>query len=301
MINSGRCNVAGGTAGTNYSGPEVNLKAIYGSTYTVFNHTGFVALLPYIEQGNLFSQYNYLNIANGSNPYNQAVGPDPSPNPNRIVGSQVVKTYVCPADQNPPNVEVTSDAAGSFYERGVGGKYPGVARSNYLFNTGYYTDYDRDWSNCAVWARGPFGNNGASSIAQMMDGTSNTLAIGEARQLWHSSSYGPYWGAGTHTAVHGRIEQVTPGLAAQSGGTSLTSAIEYCSINGPWGELSGTYTTGAQATWQYAWQFGSAHTAGANFVFCDGSVHFLSNSIDYVNVFSPLATPEGGETPQGSY
>src|SRR5262249_46033231 len=131
--------------------------------------------------------------------------------------------------------------------------------------------------------------------------TSNTLAIGEARQLWHSSSYGPYWGAGTHTAVHGRILQVTPGLASQSGGSTLTTAIEYSSINGPWGSLSGNYKTRAQATWQYACHFGSPHTAGANFVFCDGSAHFLSNSIDYVNVFSPLATPEGGETPQGSY
>src|SRR6266550_1733928 len=49
MINSGRCNVAGGTAGSNYNGPEVNLAAIYGpgttgasaATYRVFNHTGF--------------------------------------------------------------------------------------------------------------------------------------------------------------------------------------------------------------------------------------------------------------------
>src|SRR5262249_7085829 len=30
LINSGRCNVAGGTQGSNYSGPEVDLKAIYG-------------------------------------------------------------------------------------------------------------------------------------------------------------------------------------------------------------------------------------------------------------------------------
>src|SRR5262249_23393625 len=141
MINSGRCNVAGGTNGWNYKGPEVDLQAVYGrggtgdpQNYRVFNHTGFVALLPYIEQDNLVKQYNYLAISNGSNPYSQPLGPDPAGNPNRIVGSQVIKTYVCPGDQNPPNVEVTTDAAGSFYERGANGRYPGVARSNYLFN-----------------------------------------------------------------------------------------------------------------------------------------------------------------------
>src|SRR5262249_47968572 len=70
MINSGRCNVAGGTNGSNYQGPEVDLRAIYGrggtgdpQNYRVMNHTGFIALLPYIEQDNLYKQYNYQNIS----------------------------------------------------------------------------------------------------------------------------------------------------------------------------------------------------------------------------------------------
>jgi prepilin-type N-terminal cleavage/methylation domain-containing protein/prepilin-type processing-associated H-X9-DG protein len=317
MINSGRCNVGGGTAGSNYKGPEVDLRSVYGAgtpgsgTYRVFNHTGFVALLPYIEQGPLFQQYNYQYISNGSNPYGQTMGPDPSGNPNRVVGSTPIKTYTCAADENPAPVVVTTDSAGSFYERGVNGTFPGVARSNYLFNTGYYTDYDRDWSNTATWARGPFGNNGAASIASMMDGTSNTIAIGEATQVYHTStSFGPYWGAGTHTSVHGRILQYTPGLVQQSGGVGPTTCsgnacginycIAYCAINGPNAQMvSGTTGTAGRQT--YAWQFGSKHTSGANFVFCDGSVKFLKDSIDYVNVFQALATPEGGETPTGDY
>src|SRR5262245_50641322 len=226
MINSGRCNVGGGTNGWNYKGPEVDLQAIYGrggtgdpTNYRVMNHTGFVALLPYIEQDALFKQYSYLNISNGSNPYTQPVGPDPAGNPNRIVASRPIKTYTCPADENPAAVVVATNAAGDFYERLT----PGVARSNYLFNTGYYTDYDRDWTALAPWARGAFGNNGASNL-NMMDGTSNTIAIGEATQLGHTStSFGPYWGGGTHTAVHGRILQYTPGLVQQSGGVSATS------------------------------------------------------------------------------
>jgi len=312
MINSGRA--GSGTINTNesnYQGPECDLKTIYGpgtstATYKVFNHTGFVALLPYIEQDALFKQYSYLNIANGSNPYNYPLGPDPAGNPNRVVASTRIKTYTCPGDENPAQVVVSADAAGTFYERGANGAYPGVARSNYLFNTGYYTDYDRDWSVCATWARGPFGNNGASSITNMMDGTSNTIAIGEATQQFHSTSYGPYWGAGTHTAVHGRILQYTPGMVQQTGGVGPTSCsgnacgvnycIAYCAINAPNGQMiSGT--TGTAGYQQYAWQFSSKHGTGANFVFCDGSVRFLSQSIDYVTVFQALATPEGGETP----
>jgi len=313
MINSGRCNVAGGTQGSNYKGPEVDLQAVYGrggttdpANYRVFNHTGFVALLPYLEQTALFRSYNYLAISNGSNPYGQPVGPDPSGNPNRIVGSTPLKAYTCPSDVNPAPVIVASPA-GDFYER----LSPGVARSNYLFNTGYYTDYDRDYSALATWARGPFGNNGAASLTSMQDGTSNTIAIGEATQEGHTStSFGPYWGAGTHTSVHGRILQYTPGLVQQTGGvgpttvsgnaTGLNYAIAYCGINAPNARMiSGT--TGTAGNQTYAWQFGSRHTGGANFVFCDGSVRFLSNSIDYIGVFQVLATPEGGETPTGNY
>src|SRR5438874_24649 len=53
LIHSGRYNNAGNTP---YVGPEVSYA---GQPYQVYNHTGFVALLPYIEYDNLFAQYRY--------------------------------------------------------------------------------------------------------------------------------------------------------------------------------------------------------------------------------------------------
>jgi prepilin-type N-terminal cleavage/methylation domain-containing protein/prepilin-type processing-associated H-X9-DG protein len=302
MINSGRVSAAdvGNGNVTNYKGPEVDLQTLYGKgsgTYRTFNHTGFVALLPYIEQGALYSRYDYKQVSNGSNPNGHALGPDAggSNNPNRVIASTPLATYTCPSDDNPAPVVIATNAAGDFYERLA----PGVARSNYLFNTGYYTDYDRDWAISAIWARGPFGNNGASILASMRDGTSNTLAIGESAQIHTSTSYGPYWGAGVHTAVHGRILQVTPGLVQQSGGTDITTATNYCAINTPTGRLvSGT--VGVAGNYQYAWGFGSRHTGGANFVMCDGSVKFIRNAVDYIGVLQVIATPDGGEV-AGNY
>ncbi|HET6572133.1 MAG TPA: DUF1559 domain-containing protein [Fimbriiglobus sp.] len=296
LIHSGRTTttqVANGDVRP-YVGPEVSYK---GQPFRVYNHSGFVALLPYIEQDNLFRQYNYQMVGNsslGNSPQNP-LGPDPDPNPNRLVLQNFVKTYVCPGDANPPP-QISNGARGTgFYER------DGVYRSNYLFSTGYYTDYDRDWAISASWARGAFGNNGAASIANMPDGTSNTLAIGEGRQTNRSSSsYGPYF-SGTHTAVHGRILQVTPNPYRASGGyTNLNLARGYCAINGAYGSLVQGYTDN-RAHLQYAWQFSSTHSGGANFVFCDGSVKFLSDSIDYVAALMPLATPEGGEVINGNY
>jgi prepilin-type processing-associated H-X9-DG protein len=301
LINSGRVSTTYLSNGQvqPYSGPEVSYK---GQPYKVYNHSGFVALLPYIEQAPLFRQYNYQSIANGSSPNGIPVGPDPSGNPNRIVAAQPIKTYTCPADTSPAPAAIGS-AAGSMYERLA----PGVARSNYLFSTGYYTDYDRDWTSSAIWARGAFGNNGAANITNMQDGTSNTLAIGEGRQDWRtSSSYGPYWGAGTHTAVHGRILHSTQnkGCAncpvASGSGYTVAQCIGYSSINGAYGRLLGGLTD-YRSTYQYAWQFSSKHTGGANFVMCDGSVKFLSNNVDYVTVLMPLSTPGGADLARGSY
>jgi prepilin-type N-terminal cleavage/methylation domain-containing protein/prepilin-type processing-associated H-X9-DG protein len=293
MIHSGRYNY-GTTTPIPYDGPEVSYK---GHPYVVYNHTGFIALLPYIEQGNLFNQYNYNYVNCSSNPYSLPLGPDPNPNPNRLVTQSLVKTYVCPSDTNPPPQAVDTPRSNSFYER------DSVYRTNYLFNTGYYTDYDRDWINTGAQYRGPFGNNGAANLSSIPDGTSNTIAIGESRQEKNSSSYGGYF-SGTHTAVHGRILSTAPG------GTNLATAISYSSINGQNQVLLYQYglTTTVPAnppthtqTLQYAWQFGSVHAGGANFVFLDGSVHFLHNDINYQGVFMALATPDGGEPIAGSY
>lgn len=290
LIHSGRTTTTQVTAGQvrPYHGPEISYR---GQAFQVYNHTGFIAMLPYIEQDNLFRQYNYqfVNSSSVGNAPQNPMGPDPTDNPNRLVTQAIVKTYVCPSDQDPPPQITASPRALTFYER------DNTPRTNYLFNTGYYTDYDRDYQQTGVQFRGAFGNNGAASINTMQDGTSNTIAIGESRQDKNSTSYGPY-NNGCHTAVHGRILSTLPG------GTTINSAMAYCSINGQTNVLLGTAASPPSVNdrRQYAWQFGSRHTGGANFVMCDGSVRFIRDNIDYQTGLMPLATPDGGDLPVGN-
>ncbi len=275
LIHSGRYN---NPSNRPYIGPEVSYE---GQPYRIYNHTGFVALLPYLEEGKLLAKYSYRLPSSTSSPYGIAVGG--SSTPNSPIGDQYLRVFACPADLAPPDVVTFMPDSMEFYERNR------ARRSNYLFNTGHYTDYDRDYTATTVGFRGVFGNNGAANLALVgRDGTSTTIAIGESRQIHTSTSYGPYWGTGTHTAVHGRILH-----------PSNANSIPYSSINYRLGEHIGL--TGPRAELQYAWQFGSWHPNGANFVFCDGSVRFLRDNINYV-LFQAMATPDGNEVvSEGEY
>ncbi|WP_338030106.1 H-X9-DG-CTERM domain-containing protein [Fimbriiglobus ruber] len=51
---------------------------------------------------------------------------------------------------------------------------------------------------------------------------------------------------------------------------------------------------------QYAWGFGSYHTGVTNYVFCDGSVKGLADSID-APTYAALLTPANGDIPPNSY
>jgi prepilin-type N-terminal cleavage/methylation domain-containing protein/prepilin-type processing-associated H-X9-DG protein len=249
--------------------------------YRVYNHTGFTMLLPYIEQGNLYQQYDFSKPA--SNSCWNVVSGDKSPYPlsqkylanypngvtgttNEGVVATHIPTYTCPSDTVPATVDSNSNPNyGPYASTG--------ARSNYLFSTADCDDYSAPyvWSNAGA---GMFGINGAARFTEVHDGLSNTLMVGESRQKGVSSSYGPRWGSGTHTSVTGLVYPGDPWTA----------------INYPYSPTA----SGITAQLQYAWVFGSWHQGGANFVFGDGSVHFLSNSLPVATLYA-LATSNGGE------
>ena len=218
----------------------------------VLNTTGWVMILPYIDQAPMYNKYNFNVPSSISNPYGRPLaGGATTSDPNRPIYSQKLAAFLCPSDPGGGG-PVTSGAnnAGDFYERNE------VARSNYLFASGNGTDYDGPWGTAAQTTRGAFGNDGAANIRDLRDGSSMTIVVGESKQLHTSSSYGPYWGAGVHTCCHG----YTP---------DYTFHINY------------NYAGSTTEKLQYAWGFGSHHVGGAHMLFGDGSVKFVSENMDF--------------------
>jgi prepilin-type N-terminal cleavage/methylation domain-containing protein/prepilin-type processing-associated H-X9-DG protein len=264
IIHPGRYN---NPSNTKYKGPEADFTS--DAVYQIYNHSGFVALLPHMEQGPLFAQYNYKCRASASSPYGIPVAPQSAAND--TVAATIVKTFMCPSDENPSELKVNNPGnTGDFYEM------VSARRSSYLFSSGAYTDYDADWVRTGPNARGAFGNNGAANLNTIRDGTSNTICIGESVQKWHNGStvFGPYWGTGTHTAVHGRgyYNNFTP--------------------NYPYGNCAPNTASSRRCT--YAWGFSSNHSGTTNFVMCDGSVRGIRDGIDPI-VWQAVCTVEAGE------
>ena len=252
------------------------------------NHTGWMMLLPYLEQPGLHARYNFnipSSLSQTENispaPYLNGVGT--SNTVNKTVYSVRLELMTCPSDTIPaPTRTNIPNTTGRFYEAND------VARSNYLFATGHYTDYDTRHGLINSIHKGMFGNDSGTNLSECTDGTSNTIAVGESKQGPRgktSEIYGPYWGAGIHTCCHGRTpidNNVDTSAQSYRGGT-VHRGTRYGAPNFDW--------WGDKQKRQYAWQFGSWHPSITQFVMCDGAVKTIGDNVDYVNVFMWLNRP----------
>ena len=266
LVNSGRWD-CGGTAC-----PQTGTYYKNDPKWYVYNHSGFIFLLPGLEQENLYRQYDQTVPGSLSNPVGSPMPPNfallTASHPNAFVQSQKLKVFTCPSDRDP---EVISNAfnQSDYYQR------PNTARSNYLFSCGPQTDYSGPTAGNDGANSGAFGHNTKVKFSGINDGTSNTIAIGESVQVKSIANvFGPYWGSGTHTATMGYTPPGDPRFNVNAAFDST------CTPKGP--------------QCAYAWVFSSYHTGGANFVLCDGSVKFIRQTINYTDFYA-MNTRAGGE------
>ncbi len=246
------------------SSGRYNSASYHASHGGVKNTTGWILLAPYFEQAALADVYDFNVCSSMSSPYGHAVmGNDTM---NNGVYNVRVPLLECPShveagEVSNSNPGVTSD----FYTR------RNAIRTSYAFSSGVFTDYDSPWSTKMGDIRqGMFGNDGAAKMASLIDGSSNTLAIGESQGggTKTSSSYGPWGLTGTHTCCHGRVVSTS------------ASAIAYTAADARDWSINGAYNNDALKR-TYAWTFNSQHPGGAQFVLADGSVTFLTENMNY--------------------
>jgi prepilin-type N-terminal cleavage/methylation domain-containing protein/prepilin-type processing-associated H-X9-DG protein len=269
------------------------------------DHTGFSLLLPFIEQDNTYKLFNYASPWWEPSNY-QAV-------------AAIVPLYFCPSNRTQGWLDLTLIAA--YWNTPLP---PRVATLDYALNRGANGAIFRDESRMPSNVRGVFGirpfiTSPGVRLLEITDGTSNTFAIGDAaggnpfylarnpanpsqpaindytgqpaviEQSWSAASVTqksqPYYGS---------VFAVTAqyGLAPDPRDEPMNSRLVMPTV---WdGDNTGFNAKGLDSISG----FRSLHPGGCNFLFCDGSVHFVRQELR-ADVYRALSTLAGGEVIPG--
>jgi prepilin-type N-terminal cleavage/methylation domain-containing protein/prepilin-type processing-associated H-X9-DG protein len=241
------------------------------------NASALVQLLPYLEQANL---YNKADL-------NQSMQ-DPANDPS--VTTQEIPIFLCPSDLNV-------------------GRIVNYGRCNYLASIGASaTASNTDPSTGGAFHRPAFPATpppppGAAKgwrIADIIDGTSNTAAFSEVKR-------GPMHGTTPKDLMVYQIATIVDnaptGCNVTSGTTFSYAGGEYFRAAVLWTAFYNHTVVPNDTTYNYCVDGSllkghmgarSYHPSGVNMVMCDGSVHFITNSISLVT-WMAMGTRGGGE------
>jgi prepilin-type N-terminal cleavage/methylation domain-containing protein len=179
---------------------------------------------------------------------------------NANVRNVFLKVFFCPSDDLLTTITVTDGGANSWT----------LAQGSYVACNG--NDGVDDFTTPAhtgAFVRGITGYR----IADITDGLSNTLFVGDRTAKLSNCTW-----------VGGPTGALNPFLQAPGNfGAEVTFVMCHAGDTGP--NTPGVFDADSTA---------SPHRIGAPFVFGDGSVHFISNSID-ISTWMALATRAGGE------
>jgi len=200
-------------------------------------------ILPFLEQNNLFDSLDTRNTTAAVNAiYPDGLAEDPAPD----VGGFVVPGYVCPSSSLPTH------------------NVKGYSKCNYMGSQGYGNSKDIDDG-------GIFDTNLEVSLRDITDGTSNTIMIGEAdgsareeNPINGDNSF-PVWIGPDAPIGHGSAISFARRAVVRRGDW----AVGFNDPN-PNGEPSDFHPA----------LFSSRHSGGTLHGFCDGSVRFISETID---------------------
>jgi prepilin-type N-terminal cleavage/methylation domain-containing protein len=248
------------------SGTKVTYNAS-ANTQVYFSNWA-IQILPYIEQQNLFEQYDDTVANIHAN--------------NKLVRETEVQTYRCPSEIIPSQILVPATGAPSGSGNGIAYRtssyrgMSGVSANGFNQWAGFPSEVIANAQQAAGlrgmlhtdWVGGP---TPQERMATITDGTSNTLFVGE-RSTRTTPTRGTFWADSFNLySLSGAYNQ----------SATLMPDYEAC-----------RRIAADEAQCKYGW--GSFHPGIVNFAYGDGSIRSIKRTID-MRMFTFLATIGNGE------
>jgi prepilin-type N-terminal cleavage/methylation domain-containing protein/prepilin-type processing-associated H-X9-DG protein len=270
-------------AGTLPPGGTVGRVGMYGSSW-------IVRILPYCEQKNIYDQFDFLGSGPPSNPGSGCVGwLNDNPHNSALLQNVVFAFLKCPSSPLP-----------DLPSQGPGDAYPGeptmsAQSSCYAGISGAGVSGASDFTNCQLpycRSKGDGGGYAAGNIcsggvlirytpirmADITDGTSNTLMVGEQSD-WCVKTPGGTMMDCRSDCGHGFC------MGPAGPDDQYDRDFNISCIGSPVGTRDYN-VPGIPGNCGPNRPIQSAHSGGAMTLFADGSVHFLGNNLNFQTLYS---------------
>lgn len=235
----------------------------------------FALMLPHVEQGALGNLIDYrLPILHANN---------------RTARETPVKLFICPSDTGPRLVDLTDSGATSWTAPNTYA-YPPPSSPLTVLGQASVCSYAGCLGTLGYEEQpftGVFHRNSRVRIADITDGTSNTVGLGERTSRFAESSWvGPVWQQEmVYARTAPRYNGTQPSFQCRATPTAVLVHVRITSLQPNHPDNS-------------PGSFFSSHHGGAQFLNMDGSCRFISASVSIEN-YRALCSRNGGEIVTG--
>ncbi len=233
--------------GSNINNPWAAAQSTESGANNQHGTSWMLHILPFIEQGPMHNQWKFEYSVSGDT--------------NLLLSQNNIAAFYCPSRRG--EVEQTELTLGG-NRKGGGNDYGGCAGSGRTFQESVDKPFETA-TTAEYWLhaqrRGIFTRNSGTRFNAIIDGTSNTIIVGEMQRIYRP----------TNTAQRSQDGWAVGGAA------TLFSTYNATPVRSGTAEAGGTEPSGMNNG--YFESPGSKHSGGANFGIADGSVQFISENI----------------------